>query len=80
MVSRLYTVGDLSTLSCSPDDGHNDARNMFSPIKTSSFLHLVGYFFTFRINNASSDNTVLFVCVGYDPADYEENFFSFIFM
>jgi hypothetical protein len=24
----LYTVGDLSALSCSPDDGHNDARNM----------------------------------------------------
>jgi hypothetical protein len=26
----LYTVGDLSALSCSPDDGHNDARNMLS--------------------------------------------------
>jgi hypothetical protein len=26
----LYTVGDLSALSCSLDDGHNDARNMLS--------------------------------------------------
>jgi hypothetical protein len=26
----LYTVGDLSALSCSSDDGHNDARNMLS--------------------------------------------------
>jgi hypothetical protein len=29
-VTVLYTVGVLSSLSCSPDDGHNDARNMFS--------------------------------------------------
>jgi hypothetical protein len=51
----LYTVGDLSALSCSPDDAHNDAdTHVESPITSSSFLHLVGYFFTFMIQDARS--------------------------